>query len=167
MVQRGCVGPTAALLSHQQTMSALGIWAEGTDLLSRVVYGPLAALYFNGPGLLGWKGRAPTDVCAAISGVQASFWRDNPDGCAEILITSFSAWVTVLNCIFVYGGAAWGFIRLLSRSSMQQHAGQVRYCVLPQQPRRRLLLSPSTSARYRRKGLRCSHQAAGSGSDTG
>lgn len=137
-------------------MNALGLWGEAVDVTTRILYGPLAALHFNGPGLLGWRGQSAIDICAAISGVQAAFWSANMDACVDILINNFQGWVSLINCVVVYGGVLMLFIRLL-RQGWQPRS---EYVVIPQ----RRLLSPSTSARYRQKALRYRRRAADSGS---
>lgn len=61
---------------------------------------PLRRLYFRGPGLLFWGGRAPEDVCAALTGVAATHWAQSTDGaCATLLSSSFGAFLVAVETL--------------------------------------------------------------------
>jgi len=87
-----------SLLSAQQGSSAAIARVSGGEGLSatvgagaRWVYDaaliqPLRRLYFAGPGHLFWGGRAPEDVCAALTGVAATHWLGARDGACETLL---------------------------------------------------------------------------------
>lgn len=55
---------------------------------------PLHVLYFGGPALMGygfWANRAPTDICAELTGVTAPHWQQHPATCDALLMDHFDA----------------------------------------------------------------------------
>ena len=136
-------------------MSALGAWMAGADTLSRTVYRPLAAMFFNGPAPVGWAGRSPSDICATISGMKAQFWDDNGAGCDQLLASSFEAWITVVNFIVIYGVAGVFISKAVAAVwvCFGQPKGSIQYIPIavptPRRVhlRRRISLSPSRGRR--------------------
>jgi len=68
---------------------------------------PLRNIYFNGPSLFGfWEGKESTDICAAITGVSATFWVSNTEECNHVLAQKIQAFVTggvfLLYLLFIY-----------------------------------------------------------------
>lgn len=60
------------------------------------VIAPLRRLYFDGPSLNGlgfYAGRLHTDICAELTKIDAFFWHQHPEECANLLDTNFNAFV--------------------------------------------------------------------------
>ena len=66
-----------------------------------VIY-PTSLLYFYGPSFLGgWSGQTPSQVCAQLTTVEASFWENNPQPCLELVQRHFYSFHFTL-CVMLY-----------------------------------------------------------------
>ena len=101
-------------------------------LFVHVVVWPLWVLYFRGPALGGvgfYRGRPPADICAQLTGVDASFWASGADAarqCDRLLQRDFEAFF--VGCMFAAYAAA---ILALARSALSCCRGRRRRAAPP------------------------------------
>jgi hypothetical protein len=98
---------TSVLCTMWESVTSLGPIASVTEIIgnlagflyARYFVASVASVYFLSPTLFGdiggWNGRNASDICSALTNVQASFWDTNPDQCHELIQNRFIGVLTL------------------------------------------------------------------------
>jgi hypothetical protein len=63
---------------------------------------PLELLYRNGPVYIGmWQGMSDANICYELTAVEALFWSNNDDQCADLIERHFHSFLTLVYAAFV------------------------------------------------------------------
>lgn len=84
------------------TLCPTGLQSALVWLWQLLVTYPTALLYFYGPSYLGgWSGQTPSQVCAQLTTVEASFWEAHPGPCLQLVERHFYSFQVTL-CVMIY-----------------------------------------------------------------
>ena len=98
----------ATLTANNGSCSVLR--AAAANMYAAAVGRPLATVYLKGPRWAGcWAGRDPTDICAALTNVDAMHWRQESAECARVIFREFESWQVLLNTVMYIFVTWYGF----------------------------------------------------------
>jgi len=70
-----------------------------------IVVQPVTRLYRNGPSLHGvgfWRGADSSDICAALTQVDAQFWREHQSRCEQLIRDDILSYIVLAETLFYF-----------------------------------------------------------------